>query len=161
MCLLSWVSMNITVDIVKRKEIRYLTNLFFEDLNKEEDNFFTQFTTKQEMIEVLRTTQKDLFFLIKHKGNICGYMSLRGLDDGYKNPRFGIYIFSEYRNKNIAKTAMENLFLFCERKRNFLSIDLIVDKDNIKAVSLYKSLGFKSVNENGRNINMIKMLNVH
>ena len=37
----------------------------FEDLKKEEDNFFTQFTTKQEMIEVLNTTQKDLFFFFR------------------------------------------------------------------------------------------------
>lgn len=149
--------MNITVEIIKRKEISNLTNLFFEDFITG-DNFFTQFSTKQEMIEVLSSTKKDLFFLIKHSGDICGYMSLRGLDDGYENPRFGIYVFSEFRNKNIATNAIQFLFLFCERKKNFRSIDLIVDKDNIKAISLYKSLGFKATNEDGRNINMIKML---
>lgn len=152
--------MNITVEIIKRKDIKNLANLFFED-SREEDNFFNQFTTKQEMIEVLNSTKKDLFFLIKHLDNICGYMSLRGLDDGYENPRFGIYIFSEFRNRNIATNAIKFLFLFCIRKKNFTYIDLIVDKDNIKAIGLYKSLGFKSTNEDGQNINMIKMLNVN
>ena len=108
--------MNITVEIIKRKDIKNLANLFFED-SREEDNFFNQFTTKQEMIEVLNSTKKDLFFLIKHLDNICGYMSLRGLDDGYENPRFGIYIFSEFRNRNIATNAIKFLFLFCIRKK--------------------------------------------
>lgn len=149
--------MEIKIEKLKKTDINLLSKLFFNDKSTSEF-FFTQFKNEKQMIAVLTSAKKDLFYLIKVKEKICGYMSLRGLDEGFNIPRFGIYIFSKFRNKGIGTKALELLLILCKKELNFTSIDLIVDKNNFKAIKIYKSQGFKLLNKEKNNLKMIKKI---
>jgi ribosomal protein S18 acetylase RimI-like enzyme len=80
----------------------------------------------------IKTTRQD---------NLTAYGMLRGWDGGYKIPSLGICVLQEYQNKGLGSTLMKVLIANC-RIRNSPAIRLKVYPDNIKAITLYKSLGF-------------------
>ena len=53
-----------------------------------------------------------------------------------------LYIKEEYRNKDIAKSLLHFTEKYCKEKLNINKVELITNKANIKAQSLYKKSGY-------------------
>ena len=75
------------------------------------------------------------------ENKIIGYGLLRGWDEGYDIPSLGIMIDSSYRGKGLSYQMMEYLHKAAKEK-NASQIRLTVYKQNNKAISLYKKLGY-------------------
>jgi [ribosomal protein S18]-alanine N-acetyltransferase len=73
---------------------------------------------------------------------VLGYGMLRGWDEGYAVPSLGIALREEARGTGLARTLM--LYLHTEaRFRGAKQVRLKVYPDNVRAVALYRSLGYE------------------
>jgi len=88
--------------------------------------------------------KKDRFYALTYKQNLAGYFSLRGLDEGYGTPRFGVFVLEKYSNKGIANYAVRNAMVLCGKDSPYM-MDLKVNPENSLAYKLYKDLGFDEV----------------
>lgn len=139
---------------ITNSDIEPLSRIFFGQEN-EYLEFFLPFKNKEELEELISKARKDIFYLITHKKDIVGYISLRGLDDGYSNPRFGIFISEKYSNKGYGYSASKEVIKIVADSGNYSFIDLKVDPRNIRAINLYKKIGFEVHSTDGEENIMI------
>lgn len=84
---------------------------------------------------------KDLYYVALCNGQVLAYGMLRGWDEGYKVPSLGIALHPVARGTGLARAFMH--FLHAAAKaRGASSVRLKVYPENVKAVRLYKSLGY-------------------
>ena len=122
------------------KDIKYLKNAklsnickYAHNLKDEEIEKINDYVDKNILMEV-----KD-YKIISINNDIGGSLLIVNKDDGILLD--DIYIEDKYRNKGIGSSIIKNLL-----SKNKL-IYLWVYKENIKAISLYKKLNFKIIEE--------------
>jgi [ribosomal protein S18]-alanine N-acetyltransferase len=91
--------------------------------------------------KLCRYQGKDLYYVVVEANNVLAYGLLRGWDEGYVIPSLGIAIHPELRGLGLSKAFMHFLHIAARRK-GALQIRLKVYPDNIRAIRLYKSLGY-------------------
>ena len=91
---------------------------------------------------------------------IVGYVILRGWEEGYNIPSFGVCVLPQWQNRQIGRdltlTAID-----IAKHHNSPSIRLKVYPDNHKAISLYQNLGFIFDNstEEGQKVGRLYLTN--
>jgi ribosomal protein S18 acetylase RimI-like enzyme len=85
---------------------------------------------------------KDLYYVILDDDKVAAYGLLRGWDEGYDIPSLGIYVSSDYRGIGLGKMFMSFLHTVAKNKKS-KKVKLKVYKDNIPAIKLYETLGYK------------------
>jgi len=85
---------------------------------------------------------KDFYCVLAHEAAIVGYGMLRGWDEGYEVPSLGIVVDPTVQGRGYGKLLMEFLHATA-RHRGASRIRLKVYPDNLKAVTLYRSLGYE------------------
>lgn len=116
--------------------IDYKKKTIFEytkDISEEEYNKICNYIIN----EVNNHIDDYLNIVIDNK--VVGSYLLVNKDDGVLLDE--IYILDEYRNKGIGTSIIKDIL------NNNIIVYLWVYKDNIKAVSLYKKIGFKIIDE--------------
>lgn len=113
--------------------LEYASNLSNEELNK------INAYVKDEVNNQINNYQ-----LININGKICGCILVENKDDGVIIDE--LYLEEEYRNKGIGTDLINNVIT------NNKIVYLWVYKDNVKAISLYKRLGFLIINETKNDI---------
>ena len=106
----------------------------------------------------------DKMFIINYKNNPVGTVALYNIDFSHSTAEFGRLLIGDLnsRCKGIAFIATK---LLCEYGFNKLGLNKIileVYKDNIKAMNLYKKIGFKIIKEknlNNREIVLMELYN--
>ena len=91
--------------------------------------------------KLCRYQGKDLYYVAVEANNVLAYGLLRGWDEGYVIPSLGIAIHPELRGIGLSKAFMHFLHIAARRK-GALQVRLKVYPDNIRAIRLYKSLGY-------------------
>ena len=122
------IDINRLIEYKKQTVYSYAHNLTDEEINKI-NNYI-----KNEVIELLEYYNN---IIIDNK--IIGCLLLTNKDDGKLLDE--IYLEEEYRNKGIGTDIIKNII------NNNDIVYLWVYKENIKAVSLYKRLGFNIIEE--------------
>lgn len=89
--------------------------------------------------EIREGTAQD-FYVIEHENRIVG--KVRVNHEGDEAWIYGFAIFPEWQGKGLGKSALKRL-LAAERKKGY-EIYLEVDKDNVPAIRLYESCGFRT-----------------
>jgi [ribosomal protein S18]-alanine N-acetyltransferase len=81
-------------------------------------------------------------------GEFAGYGILRGWEAGFDIPSLGVWIGSEFREQGLGRFLMEALHVMA-RDRGAPGIRLRVYPDNVRAIRVYRKLGyeFSSVEE--------------
>lgn len=101
--------------------------------------------SKEELIRINTYVKDEVnnqinnYQLININGKICGCILVENKDDGVIIDE--LYLEEEYRNKGIGTDLINNVIT------NNKIVYLWVYKDNVKAISLYKRLGFLIINE--------------
>ncbi len=117
--------------------------------------YFTPFEfTVESLTSILNKAVKDKFFGIFVNNEIAGFYMLRGFDEGYDIPSYGIWISSKYSNKGLSKLTLYHSFSFC-KLNNIKTLMLKVHPDNIIAKNLYEALGFVKTGTDKKNSNYI------
>ncbi|MEB3123600.1 MAG: GNAT family N-acetyltransferase [Snowella sp.] len=109
--------------------------------------YFHPFDFQENSIqEILSKSNKDIFFsieLIKKASNILvGFYMLRGLDEGYSEPMYGVFVSSDYQNYGIGRLSLFHAECYC-KMIGYKRLLLKVYPENIKAKKLYNTLGFQ------------------
>ena len=115
--------------------------------------YFHPFEFNRDSIQfMLQKSIKDKFFGIELKSEISseseliGLYMLRGLDEGYTEPMYGVFICHEYTGKGIASLTISHAESFC-KFNGYQQILLKVFPENTRAKRLYEYLGFNFLRE--------------
>lgn len=97
---------------------------------------------------VLEKAVKDKFFGVELKSEISpkieliGFYMLRGLDEGYQEPMYGVFVSHKYRGKGIGRLTINHAESFC-KFQGYKQILLKVFPENIRAKKIYQDLDFQ------------------
>jgi ribosomal-protein-alanine N-acetyltransferase len=83
----------------------------------------------------------DLYFAAFVGDRLVGYGMLRGWDEGYGIPSFGVAVRKGYRDRGIGR-AMLLYSIDLAREKGAATMMLKVHRDNPGAIHLYESVGF-------------------
>ena len=121
---------------------------FFESLAARDGAFFHPHPLTRESAHQLCEYQgRDLYFVAVCDSRVLGYGLLRGWDEGYAVPSLGIALSPDARGTGLARAFM--LFLHAAaRLRGASQIRLTVFRSNVRAVALYRSLGYRFETKN-------------
>jgi len=123
--------------------------------NSEYLKHFTPFEFSVDSIKrILSSVVMDKYFGIFLRNKLIGFYMLRGFDDGYKIPAYGVWISSKYSNKGLSKLTLYHAFSFC-MINNIKTLMLKVHPENKIAKELYESLGFVKIGIDKKNDNFI------
>ena len=130
-------------------ELEQALIVFFTVLeNAKEDDFFLPHPlTSEYASNVAHYSGKDFYAAVLYRETVIAYGLLRGWDEGYETPGLGISVHPEFRRGGVGLAMMYYLHAVaalrgCDRVR------LRVNKNNIKAKSLYMKLGYRFEEEN-------------
>jgi RimJ/RimL family protein N-acetyltransferase len=133
-------------------------SLLSDTILREEPEYFKHFTPFEFSIEsltlILSKAKKDKYFGIFCSEELAGFYMLRGFDDGFEIPAYGVWISSKFSNKGLSKLTLYHAFSFC-KINNIKTLMLKVHPDNKIAKSLYESLGFIMIGIDEKNANII------
>ena len=90
----------------------------------------------------LRANSRDRWWGMRFSGRLVGMFMLRGLDEGYKRPSFGVYISHDNQGKGLATLALRYSMAWCYMN-NIESMLVKVHNENERAEKLYRDIGFK------------------
>jgi ribosomal protein S18 acetylase RimI-like enzyme len=141
------MSERITAEIrpVERGDFEALTRFFEENNNPEIVRQFRPFSlSRQEASRIALTSHRDLYCVVIWKSNVVGLCMLRGWDEGFETPSFGVLVDYRYNGLGLGRKMTE--FAIAEaKKRGCHSLRLSVYASNMHAVRLYESLGFQEI----------------
>jgi len=105
----------------------------------------------------LNQARKDLYWSIRCGEALAGFFMLRGFDEGYERPAFGVFVAEEFSGRGLARRALAEAMKWCETNgvREML---LSVYRENPAAVRIYEEAGFAETGRNGKRIIMTKRL---
>ena len=114
--------------------------------NPEQESIFLEKKTNSENeIEIIAIVD----------GKLVGLAGIEAIGTKHKvkhRAEFGISILKEYWGLGLGK-ALANACIQCAKKAGYLQLELNVVSENIRAISLYKSLGFKEFGRNPKGFN--------
>lgn len=84
--------------------------------------------------------RKDLYFIAINNNEATGYAMLRGWDEGYDIPSFGICVHPSYQGRGTGKELTNYAIKLCKEKKS-KKMMFKVYKDNLIACELYKKIG--------------------
>lgn len=130
-----------------------LKNLL-QSSEKEYSKYFTPFSFDIKSItHILSDAIKDQYYGIYINNNLVGLYMLRGLDEGYEIPSYGVWITKEFSSKGISKLTLQHAISFC--KINAIKkLMLKVHPENIIAKNIYEEFGFinEGIDESNNNL---------
>jgi len=121
----------------------------------EHSKWFTPFAFDYESIcSVLRNACADLYFGFFVKDIIVGFYLLRGFDEGFSRPSYGIWVKPEYQNMGLAHLSLAHCLTICQLL-HVSELMLKVHPLNYKAKRIYEKSGFVHVGTDEKNGNYI------
>ena len=117
--------------------------VFFERNNRAEirDSFFPFSLTRETAQHLLHGAKEDLFFVLEDTEQIFAFSMLRGFDDGFTYPSFGIFVDYSCHGKGAGRRLTEWTLRWADQ-RGFAKVRLSVAKTNGMALRIYTSVGF-------------------
>jgi sugar phosphate isomerase/epimerase/GNAT superfamily N-acetyltransferase len=136
---------DVTLTLMRRlreADIEKLGIFFARNNRPEVTRFFKPFPLNENTaLELLKPQRKDLFFVMEENGRFLAFSMLRGQDDGYDIPSFGIFVDWEHQWCGAGKRLSEWTFRWADQMGE-TKIRLSVYEQNISARTLYERLGF-------------------
>lgn len=107
--------------------------------------YFIPFLTDiMNLEERLSSVSEDRYWGLWLGGMLIGFFMMRGFDEGFQRPSFGVYIASAYSGKGLLKLALEYAMSWC-RLNGIKVMMLKVHPDNKRGRQAYEKAGFKFV----------------
>jgi len=144
---------------VEIKEIGFKqVAILVQALSNEKSEYLKYFTpfefTVESITKIFSRAIKDKYYGIFVNEELAGFYMLRGMDEGYEIPSYGVWISSKFSNKGLSKLTLYHAFSFC-KLNNLNTLMLKVHPENKVAKVLYESFGFKQTGFDDKNDNYI------
>lgn len=116
---------------------------FFERLARDSDaDYFRPHPLTREYAAGLSRMHGRDIYLVSLQGDVVvGYAMLRGWDEGYEIPAFGVAVDERARGRGVGRSMLRCAVVMA-RERGAASIMLKVHPENARARALYESEGF-------------------
>ena len=125
--------------------IRQCVNLSARSINPKDEGY-----DKATFEKLVNNKDKGPYWIIRNGDDIIGSVSIRsstvGADKVYKCSAINDFaILEEYQSKGLGKKALLAIIDYIRKTMKYKDIGLGVGENNTKAISLYKSVGFKRI----------------
>jgi RimJ/RimL family protein N-acetyltransferase len=122
---------------------------------KDHTKYFTPFSFEEDSIrKIINEAVNDKYFGIFIDDELVGFYMLRGFDEGYEVPSYGVWISEKFSGLGLSKLTLQHAITFC--KVNSIKIIMLkVHPENIIAKNIYENFGFKQEGFDERNSNLI------
>ncbi|XOV90877.1 MAG: GNAT family N-acetyltransferase [Bacteroidota bacterium] len=109
--------------------------------------------------KIISQAVKDHYFGLFYDNKLIGFYMLRGFDQGYSTPAYGVFITEKYSKKGLGRLTLKHAIATCKLD-GANKLMLKVHPENISAKNLYQSEGFTINGEDAKynNLIMIKEL---
>lgn len=119
-----------------------LRAFFCRNARSEITDSFTAFPLDEAQADRLATYRgRDKYFLFCEAGTPVGFWMLRGWDEGYDVPSFGVFVDYEHQGKGLGREMVREA-MRTAAEMGSLAVRLTVYPSNARAVALYLSEGF-------------------
>ncbi|MBX3081082.1 MAG: GNAT family N-acetyltransferase [Anaerolineae bacterium] len=108
---------------------------------------------------ILSTAHHDLYMGLWWGEVLIGFFMLRGWDQGYAIPAYGVTIDQRFRNRGLGRLTLELSRSIC-KLRGAKRLMLKVHPDNAAAKQLYESFGFVQTSVDAKNNNLVYHLDL-
>ncbi|NTV62222.1 MAG: GNAT family N-acetyltransferase [Oscillochloris sp.] len=106
---------------------------------------------------ILAQRVADLYFLVRWADEPAGFFMLRGFDQGYRVPTYGVWIAPPFSRRGLGRETLHHAVRTC-RARGCDELMLKVHPLNIRAMRMYERFGFTRAGVDPRNANLIYKL---
>ena len=106
--------------------------------------FFTPMSGLSELAEAVSIAKRDRYWILKVNSQAAGLCFMRGLDEGYQRPSFGVYIRSKFSGQGLASKALAHS-LDWARYNGVRKVFLKVHGENESARHIYQNAGFEMI----------------
>ncbi len=133
------------IKLVGKADFEDLAALFENNNVESVTRFFTPFTlTRETAQEIAQGEHRDRYYLGLADDRIIGFSMLRGWDEGYDVPSFGMFIDRQHQARGYGQQLLD-LTIAAARQLGCEHIRLSVSTGNRPAYHLYQSRGFKEI----------------
>lgn len=148
--------------ILKTILIKDIDSSFSEELTdllsreeKEYSKYFIPFDFDHTTIKKILTEKKeDKFFGLFVDDSLIGFYMLRGFDEGYDIPSYGVWISKEYSAKGLSKLTLQHAVSIC-KINGIKKLLLKVHPENKIAKMIYENFGFIKKSNDPKNNNLV------
>ena len=145
---------HLTIRVLEPHDAPELARLLNEQ-SEAYTRLFKPFAFEQPTIAKLLTNcRRDVYEGLFWNHRLIGFFMLRGWDDNFDVPSYGVLIDERYRNLNLAKLTLRTAKTIC-RLRGCTKMMLKVHPENTLAKHLYEQAGFTCVGVDPANDNLI------
>ena len=106
---------------------------------------------------ILDKNKKDIFFGLFLNDKIIGFYMLRGFDEGFEVPSYGVWISKKFSGLGLAKLTLQHAISFC-KINEIDELMLKVHPQNKVAKKIYENFCFKKAGIDDKNNNIIYKL---
>lgn len=151
--------MKTAIDIltIKRINSEHSEEIYqlLKEARKEYIKHFTPFKISSLYIhQQLQKSHLDLYFGFYLRQSMIGFYMLRGFDEGFDIPAYGVFISEKYKSLGLGKLSLSHAITLC-RINNLKKLMLKVHPENKVARKLYERSGFYLVGTDPKNNNLI------
>lgn len=104
--------------------------------------------------KILSKKKEDKFFGLFIDESLIGFYMLRGFDEGYEIPSYGVWISKKYSAKGLSKLTLQHALSFC-KINGIQKLLLKVHPENKIAKTTYENFGFIKEGTDSKNDNLI------
>jgi ribosomal-protein-alanine N-acetyltransferase len=127
---------------VRAEHVDLLAELFERNSRPEVTSSFDPFPLDgEEARRIALGSHRDGYYVAARADSLVGFSMLRGFDEGYAIPSFGIFVDRDAHGQGVGR-ALTSWTVEAARRRGCPCIRLSVYATNAVALGLYVSLGF-------------------
>lgn len=136
----------LVMETLKINDVPFLAQLLAEQ-RQEYIGHFSPFNFDQDSLRgLIENAVDDRYWILRYSGNLAGFFMLRGFDEGFVRPSFGVFVAEQFAGQGLATSALEYALEWC-RKDGVTEIMLKVASKNTAAANLYRRFGYRKESE--------------
>lgn len=143
-----------SIKILPLSDAENLSNLLSASDNNYSQHFIPFAFDLNTINKILDKLTDDKFFGVYVDEILVGFYMLRGFDEGYEIPSYGVWISEKYSGLGLSKLTLQHAITFC-KANNIKKIMLKVHPDNTIAKNIYEKFGFIENGVDEKNSNLI------
>lgn len=137
--------LEVIISLAQESDYQKLAQFFEDNSMPEVTRYFHPFSlTLQTATYIALTNHTDRYYIAVRDELIVGLCMLRGWDEGFDIPSFGILVDYRYRRLGLGR-QMTEYAVDAAISLKCTAIRLSVYASNSAAISLYESLGFREI----------------
>jgi RimJ/RimL family protein N-acetyltransferase len=122
------------------------------------DAYFSPFVfDEQNLGRILAESRADQYLALLWGGELAGMAMLRGLDEGYTVPSYGVWVAHPFSGRGLALASLRHAVTACE-ELGCAELMLKVHPENTRARRIYERFGFEQTGHDARNGNLVLRL---